>query len=353
MRAVRIAALAALALVAPAAAAASTLEEYHGRVASAVDTIEAVYDEESESATTAAEAVAHARAMLPARETVEFDGRSIEVDNSWLAAEVDAYLAASSDADRGAILERIAAGLYAIDVHLDTLEEAAAHATPEARARVDEILARREFRPPEENAIARYIADLRKRIGQMLEELLARLFGNGGAESIGTVLRVVIVGAGLLALIMLVRAVVQAVQRRKVDGPRKKRKRTVLGEEVDESTTAADLAAAARALAASGDFRGAVRKLFVAIIYQLDERGLVRLRAESTNREYLALVRGFEPLHPVMATMTDVFERVWYGGTEIDRSGYESFETLHRQAASIVDQGTDGTASGSDRLVRR
>jgi hypothetical protein len=49
-------------------------------------------------------------------------------------------------------------------------------------------------------------------------------------------------------------------------------------------------------------------------------------------------VRGFEPLHPVMAAMTDVFERVWYGSTEIDRAGYESFESLHQQAASIVDE---------------
>lgn len=331
-----LAALAATALTLPVAALAATIDDYHNRVASAVETVEAVSDEES--ATTAKEAVAHAREMLPPRETVEFDGRSIEVDNSWLAAEADAYAAAASDADREAIFQRIAEGLYAIDVHLDALETAPAHATPEDRAKLDEILARREFRPPEESAIAKFIADLRRRIGQMLEELLAKLFGSGGAESIGAVLRVVIVGGGLLALIMLVRAIVQAAQRRKTGGPRTKKKRTVLGEEVDEATTAADLATAARALAASGDFRGAVRKLFVALIYQLDERGLVRLRAESTNREYLALVRGFEPLHPVMATMTDVFERVWYGGAEIDRAGYESFESLHRQAASIVDE---------------
>jgi hypothetical protein len=328
----------ALALALSATARASTLDDYHSRVANAVETIEVVSDEESN--TTAEEAVSRARQMLPPRETVEFDGRSIEVDNSWLAAEADAYTTAATDADRAVIFERIAAGLYAIDVHLDAIEAAAAHATPEDRAKLDEILARREFRAPEENAIAKYIADLRKRIGQMLEELLAKLFGNGGAESIGRVLRVVIVAGGLLALILLGRSVVQAIQRRKTDGPRAKKRRTVLGEEVDESTTAADLASAARALAAAGDFRGAVRKLFVALIYQLDERGLVRLRTESTNREYLALVRGFEPLHPVMATMTDVFERVWYGSTEIDRAGYESFEILHRQAASIVDART-------------
>jgi len=337
----RLLAVAVLAAALPLTTLAVTLDDYHGRVTRAVENVEKIYDDEAPL--TPESAVAQARELLPPRETVEFDGRTIEVDNSWLVAEADAYAAATSEEEREAIFERIASRLYAIDVHLDALETAPEHATAEERAKLEEILARREFRAPEQNAIAKYVADLRRRIGQMLEELLTRLFGNGGAESIGTVLRVVIVAGGLLALIMLVRAVTQAVLRRKTDGPRPSKKRTVLGEEVDESATAAELAAAARALAASGDFRGAVRKLFVALIYQLDERGLVRLRAESTNREYLALVRGLEPLHPVMATMTDVFERVWYGSTEIDRSGYESFETLHRQASSIVDERAKAT----------
>jgi hypothetical protein len=110
---------------------------------------------------------------------------------------------------------------------------------------------------------------------------------------------------------------------------------------IDERTTATDLAAAARALAARGEYREAVRKLFVALLYQLDERGLVRLHSEATNREYLALVRDLARLHPVMAPMTDTFDRVWYGREPVDRDRYEAFERQHAEAARIVD-GTAG-----------
>ena len=328
-------AAAALAALVPAAALAVPIEDYESRVARAVAVVESVYDDEEP--VPAAAALEQARALLPPRETVEFDGRSIEVDNGWLVAEAEAFAAATNDAARDAVVERVAARLYAIDVHLDALHTAPEHATAEERAKLEEILSRREFQPAAESPIAKAFADLRRRVGKALVELLQNLFGGGRAEGAATVIRVVVVAAGLLAIVILLRAVAHAVARRRTGDPRKrKKKRKILGEEVDESTTSSDLAAAARALAAKGDLRGAVRKLFVALIYQLDERGLVRLRSEATNREYLALVRGLEPLHPVMASMTDVFERVWYGSTEIDRAGYDAFEAMHAKAAAIV-----------------
>lgn len=319
-------------------ARAVPLSDYHERVAEAARIVEAVYVEESDLSED--EALTRVQSLVPPRESVEFDGRSIEVDNRWLTVEAAAFSSADDYDERNEILERIATRLYEIQSNVEALEKVPAHATQQERAKVEEILARPEFREPGDNAVAKKLRDLREKIGKILEKLFSRLFGAAGGESISTIIRVVVLGAGLVALLILARAIAQAVARRRSGGVKgkTKKKKIVLGEEVDESTTSADLAASARAIADRGDFRAAIRKLFVALIYQLDERDIVRLRAEATNREYLALVRSLGKLYPVMTEMTDTFERVWYGDAPIDRAGYDAFEILYKQAAGIVAQ---------------
>jgi hypothetical protein len=340
VRARTIAAAAALALLAaPAAALADApLDDYHSRVVEAMDALYSTSDVEEPAADPEA-ALDRVRALLPAAETVEFDGGSVAVDNAWLGPMLDAYRASHDPDEREKLLDRVATHLYAIDVHLDALGASSAHAA-DARAKLDEILARAEFRKPGENPVAKFLRDVRRRVFDFLNDLVQRLFGGGGGGSFATGMRVVIVAAGSLALLLLVRAIAIAVARRGKGGARekagkRKKTRTVLGEELDESTTAADIAAAARALAGRGDYRGAIRKLFVALIYGLDERGLVRLRSEATNREYLALVRRLGELYPVMASMTDVFERVWYGEEPVGRAEYDAFESMYTRAVDI------------------
>jgi hypothetical protein len=166
--------------------------------------------------------------------------------------------------------------------------------------------------------------------------VLQKLFGGGRGSAFDTGLRIFVIGFALVAIALLVRAVVHAVARRRSADVRGKK--TVLGEEIDETTTAESLASAARALADAGDFRGATRKLFVALLYQLDERGLVRLSAGTTNREYLRLIRDLRPLYPVMTEMTDTFEHVWYGQRPVDRAGFDAFDRQYAEASRIVAQ---------------
>jgi hypothetical protein len=329
----------AAALAGPASAV--PLADYHDRVAEAMRVVSSAYD--AEEGPPVPEALARVRALLPPTESVEFDGRAIPVDNAWVADEIARYEGSSDPEVRSAALDAVATRLYAIDLHLDALDEAQAHATEEEHAKLREILARSEFQGPAENSFAKWVRDMRRRIGDFLSELLERLFGGSRGQSVATGVRIVTIALGSIALLLLVRALATAFARRGTGGKREKRAKkaktkTVLGEEVDESSTSDDIAAAARALAAAGELRGAVRKLFVALIYRLDERGLVLLHAEATNREYLALVRELGRLHPVMASMTDVFERVWYGEARLDRAQYDEFERMYTRACEIVDQ---------------
>jgi hypothetical protein len=332
-----------LAAASPLAALAAPLSDYHERIDDAIAILSALYDdedagdEEAEPPPSPEEAMARVRALLPARETVEMAEGPVEVDASWLAGDLDAYAATDDPTAHGAIVYRVVARLYALDVHLQALDEATARDLAPERQKLEEILSRAEFREPGENGVARFMRELRERIGRALQTLLEALFGSERGAAFDSGLRIVVLAAGGVALLLLVRAVAQALARRKRPAKRKKKgKKSVLGEEIEETTTAADIVTSARALAARGEHREAVRKLFVALLYQLDERGLVRLRAEATNREYVALVRDVARLYPIMGTLADTFDRVWYGHEEIDREAYAVFEKQHAEAAAII-----------------
>lgn len=314
---------------------AATLSEYQSRVQSAHHIAERLYFDEQ--IVEVEPLIAQVRALLPARETVEFDQTVLEVDNEWLGPELDTYLQIRDYDERSLVIERVYSRLTVMNSHLQAvLNDPTSHATADERAKIEEILSRPEFRNPGDDPIAKFFRDLRKKISDFMIEIAKRLFGATEGSSFNAGLRATILGVGLIALVLLVRSVAQAVARRRSGEVRGKK--TILGEEVDEFTTAADLATAARALANKGEYRSALRKLFVALIYQMDERDLVSLHADATNREYLALVRKFGGLHPVMASMTSTFERVWYGNEQVDRSVYDAFEKSHSEASAIVER---------------
>ena len=331
--------LAAALLLAPVVARAMPFDEYHERVDAALVILSDLYSESEEGETSdasdAESRLGEVRTLLPAKTTIETPEGAIEVDDSWIHDDLDAY-AAGDEEQRSEILDRLTTRLTNLDHHLTKLHEAGARSTDDERRQLEQILLRQEFRDPSDSVVAKFMRDLRERLAKLLRTLLEALFGGEKGATFNSGLRAVILGAGAVALVLLGRALVLAfIRGRKTE--KKPGKRTVLGEEIDETTTATDLADSARALAARGEYREAIRKLFVALLYQLDERGVVRLHSDATNREYLALVRDLSRLYPIMAPMTDTFDRVWYGRETVDRERYEAFAQQHAEAARIVD----------------
>lgn len=334
-RAVRTGLLALVVTLAAVDVAAAPLDDYHRRVDEAIELVGQFQSTDEYTAPIPLPSqLEPLRTLLPTTESVEVEGRSIVVDNSWVPRALDRYAVLESLDDRIDAVGRIALMLDEIDRHILELEGSPRHATAQDRQQLEEILKRPEFQERGENPVSAFIRETRDQLLKWLSDLLKPLFGGATGEGLGFGLRILIIlGAGL-ALALLGRAVWQAVGRRRSAAVRGRK--VIFGEEIDESTTASDLAAQARALAGKGDYRGAVRRLFVALIYQLDERDLVRLRPQATNREYLALVRRFDRLHPIMSTLTDTFERVWYGEAAVDRGAYDTFESMHREASGIV-----------------
>jgi hypothetical protein len=97
-------------------------------------------------------------------------------------------------------------------------------------------------------------------------------------------------------------------------------------EEVISPSTAESAEDHAARSAAAGNYREALRYLFLSTMLQLQSQGLVELRPGMTNREYLRtlVVHGPSPavLHTSLRRLVESFDAVWYGHQPIDEAGY-------------------------------
>jgi hypothetical protein len=334
----------ALAAVLAATAAAATLDEYRRRVSEAALVAEALAATENPPSDIGVElAVEHLRELLPRREDVELGGASYPVDNSWLERDLDLYVKGGAE-ERAAIGAAIVGRLEAIRLHLDALgAEGTAIDEGAARERLARVLERSEFKEAAESEITKWVRKVREALLRGLLWLQDKLFGGKSGSMLGVVIRSLIGVAGVVTAFLLARVIVQWIHERRAGPVRRKGNTVVLGETIEAGVTAAEIAAQARRLAGQGDHRGAIRKLFVALLYELDERKLVRLEPDATNREYLARVHALGRLYPVMASMTDTFERVWYGGADAGEGDFAAFDAQYAEASRAAGERSGAT----------
>ncbi len=83
-----------------------------------------------------------------------------------------------------------------------------------------------------------------------------------------------------------------------------------------------------RALIAVGNYRGAVRHLFLAALLTLDERNLLQYDATRTNYELLDGAKLRPVIIETLVPVIETFERVWYGFEVV---GVAEYETLAGQ----------------------
>jgi hypothetical protein len=93
----------------------------------------------------------------------------------------------------------------------------------------------------------------------------------------------------------------------------------------DDALTAESASQRARALSAGGDYRAAVRYLYLSALLHLEEAGLLRYDRSLTNREYLRSVAGRPELAAELREVVDVFDRVWYGFDALSPAAYADY----------------------------
>ena len=95
--------------------------------------------------------------------------------------------------------------------------------------------------------------------------------------------------------------------------------------ESDETLTSKGALKRAETLSHQGDYRNAVRYLYLSSLLVLDEQGLLRYDRSRTNREYLRSVSSKPALAKPLHDVIDVFDRVWYGFENVDEQTYQSY----------------------------
>ncbi|MFQ3590477.1 MAG: DUF4129 domain-containing protein [Chloracidobacterium sp.] len=264
---------------------------------------------------------------LPERRIVQTPTGEVVVRNQPLRETLDALCASEDKAVMREHLRRLEAQLDIIQSYLSASVDGSA-------ANIQEILARDAFQPIKKTKTP--LEQLREWFFQLLEKLLPKgsRQSDGGLSTwnqwaqggiwIGIAALLI---AGSLWVVRRLRRQAKSVE----EGAR-----IILGEPVALDMDADELLAQARAAAEAGDWRQGVRKIYIALLHDLDKRGIVPLNPAWTNHEYLAAVRAQSSLYPAMRELTDRFDWLWYGQHPGSREDYERCLSRYREAWANV-----------------
>lgn len=326
--------LLAFMLAVPAFAAASA-EEYAERLRQA----EKVADNLIEGEPSPVEIVAtmnSIKELLPQHEDVEVNGQVIRTDNTWLHEAINLVIknANGDDEQVRSMLVEIADRLFQLEQRVSASQKQGDSVGQDQAGQLERILARSEYVPEEkkESSIRQWI----NKLWDKLMSLLARLFGSrnsspgsfgqGSVSIVRIVITLILLAAASFGLVKLLRRLQGRSRKNRDDEVRE-----VLGEELADDVTAAELLTNANELARQGDFRSAIRRAYIALLCDLEQRGKVHLHRAKTNRDYLDELKPETSLHPIFSIMTGAFEHVWYGHEQATESEYSDFITLYQE----------------------
>ncbi len=323
-------------LLASEALSAATLLGYEQRVVLAAEQIKRIKKDPAYSD----DGIASIKELLPESEQIRIEGRVVTVDNSWLHSLLNSYKASRDAGQRLAYLDEAESRLRALDRQLLQPQNNSQNATAagDPHEKIREILSRSTFQPKTESPIAAFIKKMWDRVMDFLKQildafmrLLASLFG---ASSGGNWFAIAVIVAALVAALI---GVLRITRNRRLSGKRAA-KRTVLGEEIEAGMTARELAESAIEAARRGDFRRAMRGLYIALLYEMAERDLVELDESATNHEYLARVSRFSALTAPMRYLTERFDYFWYGMFPSSEQDYTAYLARYKEAVEQVER---------------
>ena len=321
--------LAALLLLFPASIKAIPISEYQQNLKNSIDALHKLGQEEDESDSEYEkrfkETIDGVRNALPRTQTVEADGESCNVDNSWLHTALDDLK--KDDLDKW---ERIVESLQAMEVRMSERQSLAPSADKKewAKGRLESILARPEYasaaRGP--NALTRLIRDFLRWISQFLPKPAES--DSSALPWINLIAKLLVVITAGVVLFFIIRLLLHRFKRKgKIKVKKKAEPRIVLGERLEPEQTSTDLLSEAEELARRGELRAAIRKAYIALLVELGDRKFISLAQHKTNRDYVNSLRNVPQIHSNMRGLTDSFERHWYGFAQATENDWQDFRS--------------------------
>ncbi len=227
------------------------------------------------------------------------DGASVAVDNALLASDIRNPNQATDSLERLRALR-------------STLAELPSTMSTADRARVRDILNRPPFAEEQVPFWVSFMDEIQNFLNRLLRSTARGIWDWRDAV---TVVGVIVAVAVLLYLFWNLRR--NAVGESSLPG--------------DEAGQAALTSGAAigRAhhFANGGDYRSAMRELYLATLLLLDERGRVRFDHALTNREYLQAASREPALATALGPVVEAFDRVWYGFERVTPDEFQAYSS--------------------------
>ncbi len=239
------------------------------------------------------------------------NGSTLPVDNSWLASEMQ-----RTEPDFSRIENYLAATL-------DGIPPAASTAAPDALQQLDTLLSRPPFSadPPELTWINQVLNTIFDGIVRFFEWLFGLL---EPAEEVGAAVGGlpgwVIIALSLVIFVALVLWLVWQWRTHTV----RETELAALAAEADD-LTGDEAHQRAASVAQDGDYRSAVRYLYLSALLWLEERGLIQFDRSLTNYEYVLLLHNRPDVRARLNPVVQTFDRVWYGHATIDEPTFQQY----------------------------
>ncbi|MEP6703593.1 MAG: DUF4129 domain-containing protein [Acidobacteriota bacterium] len=292
---------------------------------------------------TSSEFAAQIQRDFPASERIEWEGGTVETMNRWLLEKIVEMEREADPKKKLVSVVEIREYLSSISFKLKELEQAAAAEArkDQDKQKLSEILRREEYQKPQEkqeSVFQRWLSAFLEWLEGIFPKSSGPAQPSMGMGFIATLLQVLLYAVLLGLLAFIVYKVVPLIfpHLKRTRKPKAKKQRTILGEQLSEDVTAADLFDEAESLARDGNLRGAIRKGYIALLCDLSDRKVIGLALNKTNRDYLRDVRSRRDLHPRMKSVTDTFERHWYGFQESAEQDWVRFRDDYKEAIRSV-----------------
>lgn len=278
---------------------------------------------------------------IPATETIEWSGGSVQTNNEWLHRDLKKLSETADQKQRVSLLIAISERLLAVAESGKEIRKQAQseRSKDEDKQKLGEILQRPEYQKPEEKGESVFQKWWREFL-----EWLSKMFPERpdiepstatGFSTVQFVLQIVIFAAVAALVVFLIYKFLPFFRQRATSRKTEKSgERVILGERIDDGQSAFDLFSEAERLAREGDLRSAIRKGYVAMLCDLADRKIVRLDRSKTNRDYLRDVRRIEPLFENVRGLTSSFEVNWYGLRPAEAGDWEDFRSGYQRTVA-------------------
>jgi type II secretory pathway pseudopilin PulG len=329
-------------------AGAIPLAAYRERIKSAVTALDSLQTQDEGASARArndrtVSTINEVRKIVPAEETVEWNGTSLRVDNRWLDEALTKYeqIPPYNTVERRQFLAHITERLQALSDRLAEISVPGSSAQPskdEEKARLASILQREEYRADadKESALSRLWDRFTKWLRSLFPKSEPVKANEQTSRAASGIAQIVILGLALAVIAFALWKLLPRFLRRerKARKSKKREARVVLGEKLEADQTASDLLAEAEALARQGEIRAAIRKGYIALLCELGDRKVISLAQHRTNRDYLRAVQDRRLLYTAMQPLTISFENHWYGYVPASETDWNDFRAHYQKAVT-------------------